>query len=125
MKLQGIQIAITGGSDGIGFCLAERFIRNGATVLVTGRNEEKLRQAASQLPGLQTFQNDISDPTERERLAAHLERQLPNLSVLINNAGIQRRIPLMTDNAPWPERQKEIDTLLAAPIHLTHLLIPC
>lgn len=124
MNLQQTQVLITGGSDGIGFGLAERFMRAGATVLVTGRNREKLDRATAALPGLLTLQNDISDFTEREQLAAFASRELPGLNMLINNAGIQRRVALSVDIAPWSERQREIDTLLSGPIHLTHLLLP-
>lgn len=123
MNLQQIQVLITGGSDGIGFGLAGRFMHAGATVLVTGRNREKLDKAAAALPGLLTLQNDISDPMEREKLAAFASQELPGLNMLINNAGIQRRVALAADNAPWPERQQEIDTLLSGPVHLTHLLL--
>jgi short-subunit dehydrogenase involved in D-alanine esterification of teichoic acids len=49
---------------------------------------------------------------------------LPGFNVVINNAGIQRRVSLASDTAPWSERQAEIDILLAAPVHLNHLLIP-
>jgi NAD(P)-dependent dehydrogenase (short-subunit alcohol dehydrogenase family) len=73
---------------------------------------------------LHAFRNDISRPDERLRLAEYIKSQFPNLNIVINNAGIQRRIALAADNAPWVERQAEIDTLLAAPIHLNHLLIP-
>jgi len=73
---------------------------------------------------LHAFRNDVSRPDERLRLAEYIKSQFPNLNIVINNAGIQRRIALAADNAPWVERQAEIDTLLAAPIHLNHLLIP-
>ncbi|ASZ09659.1 hypothetical protein KTO58_27705 [Chitinophaga pendula] len=43
---------------------------------------------------------------------------------MIHNAGIQRRIALATGEAPWSERQQEIEVLLSALIHLNHLLIP-
>jgi uncharacterized oxidoreductase len=49
---------------------------------------------------------------------------MPDLNILINNAGFQRRISLALDNGAWWESQMEIDTLLSAPIHLNHLLIP-
>jgi uncharacterized oxidoreductase len=124
MDLQQTHLLITGGSDGIGFGLAERFIRAGATVLVTGRSREKLDTAAAALPRVLTYQSDISDPVERERLAAFVGRALPGLNLLINNAGIQRRVALSVDDAPWPERQQEIDTLLSGPVHLTQLLLP-
>jgi uncharacterized oxidoreductase len=115
---------ITGGSEGIGRGLAERFLKAGGTALVTGRSQERLDRAASDLTGLHTFRNDISVPKERVRLAEYVKSQFPDLNIVINNAGIQRRIALAADNAPWPQRQAEIDTLLSAPIHLNHLLIP-
>lgn len=124
MEIQHAQVLITGGSEGIGFALAARFIQAGASVLITGRNNDKLSSAATMLPGLKTVQNDIAAPAERERLADYVSQQLHRLSILINNAGIQRRVSLAEDNAAWAQRQAEIDILLAAPVHLNHLLIP-
>jgi uncharacterized oxidoreductase len=124
MDLEQTYVLITGGSDGIGFGLAERFMRAGATVLVTGRSREKLDTVAAALPGVLTYQSDVSDPVEREGLAAFVGRAVPGLNLLINNAGIQRRVALSADEAPWPERQQEIDTLFSGPVHLTQLLLP-
>jgi uncharacterized oxidoreductase len=117
-------VLITGGSDGIGRGLAARFITSGARTLVTGRSRERLDRAASELPGLETFVSDISIPAERERLARHVNDAMPGLNILINNAGIQRRVSLAADRSPWSERQAEIDTLLSGPIHLDNLLAP-
>ncbi|HEV2199961.1 MAG TPA: SDR family NAD(P)-dependent oxidoreductase [Bryobacteraceae bacterium] len=117
-------VLITGGSDGIGRGLAARYSAAGARVMVTGRTGEKLQRAARELPGLEIFANDISKPEEREKLAAHIRAVMPNLDLLINNAGIQRRIPLAADVALWSERQVEIDALFAGPVHLNSLLIP-
>ena len=124
IDLKRAQVLITGGSHGLGRGLAERYLAAGSTVLVTGRNPEKLETTAKSLPRLLTFVNDIRWPEERETLAAHIQSNLPELNVLINNAGIQRRVSLASDTAPWPERQAEIDILLSAPVHLNHLLIP-
>ncbi|WP_456359836.1 SDR family oxidoreductase [Xanthomonas translucens] len=118
------EVLITGGSDGIGLGLARRFLAAGARVLVTGRDAGKLERAAAAAPGLQTLVNDIGVPEERETLAQHLQAQHPGLRVIVNNAGIQRRIALADEQAPWAERQREIDILFAAPVHLNHLLIP-
>jgi uncharacterized oxidoreductase len=124
IELKRADVLVTGGSDGIGRGLAARYLRAGSKVLVTGRNPEKLAGAARELPGLLTFVNDISKPEERVTLAKHIESSMPGLNVLINNAGIQRRISLAFDTPSWPERQVEIDTLLSGPVHLNHLLIP-
>jgi uncharacterized oxidoreductase len=117
-------VLITGGSDGIGLGLASRFLNAGSTVLVTGRSQAKLERAAKAFPRLMTFVNDIGVVEERERLANHVRETLPGVDVVINNAGIQRRVSLADDPAPWAERQAEIDILLSAPVHLNHLLIP-
>ncbi|MEV6416067.1 SDR family NAD(P)-dependent oxidoreductase [Kribbella sp. NPDC051718] len=115
---------ITGGSRGIGLGLAARLLARGDRVLVTGRSTRLLAETAEAHPGLQTFAGDLSNPADREALAAHVRESMPGLDLLVNNAGIQRRVALAEDNAPWAERQAEIDTLLAAPAHLDHLLIP-
>ena len=117
-------VLITGGSAGIGLGLARRYLAAGALVLVTGRDRSRLDDAAASHPGLLTCMSDLADPDAREALALDVLTVLPRLSVLINNAGIQRRVPLARDVAPWAERQAEIDILLAAPVHLTSLLVP-
>ncbi|WP_158809293.1 SDR family NAD(P)-dependent oxidoreductase [Beijerinckia sp. L45] len=118
------QVLITGGSVGIGLGLAQRYLAAGARVLVTGREEARLRAAAASHPGLLTHVSDMGSPSAREALARDAQNLLPNLSVVINNAGIQRRVSLAMDTASWAERQTEIDILLAGPVHLNSLLVP-
>lgn len=93
-------------------------------MLVTGRSARSLAEAAKTHPGLEIFAGDLSDPADREALAGYVRESMPDLDLLVNNAGIQRRVAFAEDSAPWAERQAEIDTLLAAPAHLDHLLIP-
>lgn len=124
MDLKQANVLITGGSEGIGYGLAARFLQAGSQVLITGRNEQKLAKAAEELPGLNTYVSDIGDPRQREDLTRHVQKTMKSLTIVINNAGIQRRIGLAQDKAPCPERQREIDILFAGPVHLNHLLIP-
>jgi uncharacterized oxidoreductase len=124
VDLANANVLITGGSNGIGLGLAARFLAAGSKVLVTGRSPEKLEQSARTLTSLLIFVNDIGKPQEREALARYVQSSMPGLNVLINNAGIQRRVPLAVDMASWAERQAEIDTLLSGPVHLNHLLVP-
>jgi uncharacterized oxidoreductase len=124
MDLKKINVLITGGSEGIGLGLAQRFLKAGANVMITGRNLEKLHKAAGDNPGLHFFANDIGQAVQRERLAEHIRESMPGINMVINNAGIQRRISLAADSAPWNDRQAEIDILFAAPVHINSLLIP-
>ncbi len=124
MDLKQANVLITGASEGIDLGLAQRFIAAGSRVLVTGRGEEKLLAAQRRYPGLEIFVNDIGIAEQREILATYIKQNMPGVNVVINNAGIQRRIALAADTAPWSERQAEIDILLSAPVHLNHLLIP-
>ncbi|WP_446041647.1 SDR family NAD(P)-dependent oxidoreductase [Streptomyces sp. SID1121] len=117
-------VLITGGGSGIGLGLAERYLAAGHRVMITGRGSARLAAVADRHPGILTFTNDVATPEGREQLADHVRRTLPELDVLINNAGIQRRVGIASDRSPWAEAQNEIDILLAAPVHLGQLLVP-
>jgi len=120
----GASVLITGGSSGIGLGLATRFMAAGAKVMITGRDAARLELVQRDHPGMLARRSDLGDEQARVDLAAHVAEVLPDLDIVINNGGIQRRVGLAADVAPWSERQEEIDILLAAPVHLNHLLIP-
>ena len=117
-------VLITGGTRGIGRGLAERFLESGAQVLITGRNGESLEEMRAIHPSLLILEGDIGLATDREALVKYIQEKFTGLNVIINNAGIQRRVELAQDGAPWPERQAEIDILLSAPVHLNDMLLP-
>jgi uncharacterized oxidoreductase len=122
--LKGASVLITGGSDGIGLGLATKYLDAGSRVLLTGRRVARLDEVAAAHPGLETFQNDIGTAEGREALAAHVGNVMPDLSIIVNNAGIQRRASLAADTASWSVRMAEVEILLGGPVHLNSLLIP-
>jgi NAD(P)-dependent dehydrogenase (short-subunit alcohol dehydrogenase family) len=90
-RLQGKHALITGGTTGIGFAIAERFLREGATVVVTGRNRDVGQHAEAVLrdAGPAWFvAADAGDPVAVEQSVAVATKQLGALDVLVNNAGI-------------------------------------
>jgi uncharacterized oxidoreductase len=123
MELGPHTVLVTGGASGIGLALAVRFLRDGSRVIVCGRREEKLREAAAAHPSLETHVCDLSNEAERRSLAADLPRRYPQLDVLVNNAGIQRRVRL-SDDEPWSATHEELAINLEAPVHLSRLFIP-
>src|SRR4051794_34590088 len=94
MKLSDNTILITGGASGIGFAIAERFVASGNEVIICGRREDKLAEAKKRLPDIHTHLCDVAKPSERKRLFDWATSEFPGLSVLVNNAGIQRRVDI-------------------------------
>jgi uncharacterized oxidoreductase len=123
MELGSHTVLVTGGASGIGLALAIRFLRAGSCVIVCGRRVDKLDEAAAAHPSLLTRTCDLSKEAERRALAADLAREFPRLDVLVNNAGIQRRVRL-ADDEPWSATQEELAINLEAPVHLSRLFIP-
>ena len=122
MELRGHVVLLTGGSSGIGLALAERLLKAGNRVVVTGRREPLLAKAREALPGLETIVSDAGSATDREKLAAEVKERFP-IDVLINNAGIQNKHDAAKIPA-WDAVADEIRINLEGPIHLTSLLLP-
>ncbi|RYU82828.1 SDR family oxidoreductase [Hymenobacter persicinus] len=123
MQLGANTVLITGGASGIGLALAERFVQAGSTVVVVGRRADKLAEARQHLPALHTRVCDVSLEAERRGLLAWVQQEFPQLNVLVNNAGVQRRVQL-ADDEDWEVRRQELVINLEAPIHLSTLFIP-
>jgi uncharacterized oxidoreductase len=123
VKLDSNTVLITGGASGIGLGLAQRFAQAESKVIVCGRDENKLRAARESTPGLVTYACDVAKASDREELVRWVTREHPQLDVVINNAGIQRRVQLPQAEA-WAECEAEIAINFHAPVHLCRLFIP-
>jgi NAD(P)-dependent dehydrogenase (short-subunit alcohol dehydrogenase family) len=87
--LEGKTVLVTGGGSGLGLSMAGRFLELGARVAITGRSDERLQDAASQLkaPGrLFTHPCDVREPAQVETLATALWDQFGGVNVVVNNA---------------------------------------
>ncbi|MFF2874931.1 SDR family oxidoreductase [Gottfriedia sp. NPDC057991] len=126
MNLTGNTILITGGSTGIGLAFAERFIKSGNKVIVTGRRENVLKDAKEKFPDFITHVSDLSSETERVSLFNWVTKNYPEVNVLVNNAGIQQRFNVLKSDAQndWQYFNKEITTNIEAPFHLSMLFAP-
>jgi len=125
MKTTANTILITGGSAGIGFALAQRFITEGNNVIITGRNEARLKAAAEKLGGSVTaIAADVSKPEEVEALVQKIKTDFPNLNILINNAGAASYYMLGSQADAFANAQEEIVTNYLSVIRLTEKLLP-
>ncbi|MCZ6580927.1 MAG: SDR family oxidoreductase [Nitrospirae bacterium] len=85
---------ITGGSTGIGLATAQRFITDGAQVVITGRNEEALELAVAELGDRATgIPGDVANLEDLDRLYAQVQKQFGRIDVLFANAGIAPFVP--------------------------------
>lgn len=124
MDITSNTVLITGGASGIGWALTERFLRAGSQVIICGRRADKLQEAQQQYPQLHIRQCDIGQASERMALLEWVRSDFPQVNVLINNAGIQRRMQLTNSPEDWSESKAEIAINLEAPLHLSTLFIP-
>lgn len=120
MNLLNNKILITGGGSGIGLGLTERFIQEGNTVIICGRREDVLQEAAAKFPSVITRICDLAIADERQALYQWIADEHPDLNVLVNNAGIQQWMAITDDD--FMERAKaELVVNIEAPLHLTSL----
>lgn len=87
-QLTGKTALVTGGSTGIGFATAARFVAEGAKVIITGRRQAELDRAADELgEHVSGLRGDVSDLADLDRLYAAIEARGTGLDVLFANAG--------------------------------------
>jgi gluconate 5-dehydrogenase len=95
--LKDCRILVTGSNGGIGYTIAQGLAQHGASLILNGRDEQKLERTAQNLrtQGFQVETSRFDVTVESEIEAAILELETRGqIDVLINNAGIQRRVSL-------------------------------
>jgi len=86
--LEGKVAVITGGSSGIGFATAKRFVEEGAHVVITGRREKELKEAAARIgKNVTAVAGDITRVEDLDRLYAFVKEKHGHIDVLFANAG--------------------------------------
>jgi gluconate 5-dehydrogenase len=107
-SLEGKNALITGSSHGLGLVFARGLAKAGATVILNGRNGERLKAAVAGLQNedLQAHgkQFDVTDSGQVKAAVKEIETEIGDIAILINNAGIQRRNSLEEfDEQDWRE----------------------
>ncbi|MEU5889333.1 SDR family oxidoreductase [Streptomyces sp. NPDC047461] len=95
--ISGRTALVTGSSRGIGLALARGLAEAGCTVVLNGRDGERLSKAAAELPGdrVHTAVFDVTDGASVAAGIADVEERVGPLDILVNNAGMQLRAPLL------------------------------
>jgi len=103
MKLQGKTAVITGGGSGIGLGIAQAFASEGCRVVIAGRREEKLREAAEAFknePPLLYHSVDVTDRQSVKCLFDWANQQLGHVDILVASAGINIKTRSMATVTP-------------------------
>ena len=119
-RLAGRAALVTGSTRGLGRTIAEWLVREGARVVVSGREEAAVRAATDELRALGGdalgIAADLARPDEAHRLATATLAAVGRLDLLVNNAGMSRRAPFWeVDDADW---DYQINVNLRAPFIL-------
>jgi NAD(P)-dependent dehydrogenase (short-subunit alcohol dehydrogenase family) len=98
-RFENRTVIVTGGSQGIGKAVAERFAEEGADVLVTGRRPEVLDTVVSGIAGAGgsawAFTADVSEPADVQATVAAALARWDRIDVLVNNAGVGEEVPFL------------------------------
>ena len=126
-NLNNKNAVITGGSDGIGLGIAKAFAREGANLLLIGKDPEKLQRAQQALLNefsvqVHTLSADLSKTETVTEVVKDIEQLLPTVDILVNNAGLGKFVPFeQVDNTLY---DAHFNLNVKAPYFLTQVLLP-
>ncbi len=125
--LSGKTALVTGGSKGLGKCMARAFAEAGADIFICSRSEEELKSAAAAigegLPSRVEFMTaDLTSPAETRKLSEETLSRLGRVDILVNNAG--SNIPQVIDEITDEAWDRIIELNLSSAMRLTRALVP-
>lgn len=120
-----LRVVVTGASSGIGLDAARRFLKDGARVVITGSDPDKLARAERGLEGgsgVLAVAGDLTQPATAQRLAEAARRHLGGLDVLVNSAGIFASKPFLDTSIE--ELDRFLDVNVRGTYRVTQALVP-
>ena len=123
-NLKGKIVLITGGSAGIGRATAIECSQMGASVIITGRNVQRLEETIQMLDKSDNQQHQyiVADFISQEAISSIIDA-IPNIDGLVNNAGINKILPIQFVNEA--ELMNTLQINMISPILLTIDICNC
>ncbi len=123
MRLSGKIALVTGGSRGIGFATAKILSENGATVVITAKDQDRLEKSTLEIPNAVGIAADIRKRNDVKNVVNKTIEKFGKLDILVNNAGIFPKIKLLheIDEDEWNE---VLDVNLTGQFRFTKEAIP-
>lgn len=116
-------ILVTGGGSGIGLELTRQLVALGNTVIICGRDADKLAKAARET-GAQAIAGDVTRAEDQDRILSDIQAAHSRLDLLVNNAGIFLAYDFTTDPDALQKIEREITINATAPLTLTQRALP-
>ena len=117
-------IFITGATSGFGFAMTTRFLKNGHTVIATGRRIERFDELRKEFPKtLYPIKLDIRNSDEVKSAITNLPANLKTIDVLINNAGLALGID-SAQKASLDDWTTMVDTNINGVLNCTNTILP-
>lgn len=120
-KLKGKKIIITGGGRGLGASMAEKFVKEGADVLIAGRTEKTVKETAERI-GCKYLTLDVSTVENFKDFMQKADELLGGINCLVNNAGLSLHENSYFEVSP-ETFDAQFDTNLRGPFFLTQEFI--
>jgi NAD(P)-dependent dehydrogenase (short-subunit alcohol dehydrogenase family) len=124
LKLTGKLALVTGSTAGIGFAIAEALAAEGCRVIINGRTEARVREAAEKIKAKNPSANLEYLPLDLSKAEAAVEttRRFPEVSVLVNNVGVYEPKPFEEiSDQDWNEM---IETNFMSGVRLSRHYLP-
>ncbi len=123
-RFDGLRVAITGGTSGLGLALLREFLRGGASVAFVARNDERVKQITLEHPGSHGIIGDVSKKEDIYPIAIQITGELGGLDVLINNASSLGPVPLaLLSDTECEDLERAFQTNLFGAFRLTKALM--
>ena len=120
----GLRVAVTGGTSGLGLALVREFLKRSARVAFVARNAERVRAVARDNAGAHGIVADVSSKDDIYPIALQVTGELGGLDVLVNNASDLGPVPLaMLSDTGCEELERAFATNVLGPFRLTKALM--
>ena len=120
----GLRVAITGGTSGLGLALVREFLSRGARVAFVARTRERVERVARENPGAHAIAGDVASKDDIYPIALQVTGELGGLDVLVNNASDLGPVPLaMLSDTECEDLERAFATNVLGPFRLTKALM--
>jgi len=121
---EGLRVAITGGTSGLGLALVRELLGRGARVAFVARTRERVEQVARENSGAHAIAGDVASKEEIYPIALQVVGELGGLDVLVNNASDLGPVPLaMLSDTECEDLERAFATNVLGPFRLTKALM--